>query len=476
MKSRKLFFIGICGTAMGNVALMMRDQGWEVSGSDSRVYPPMSTVLSEAGISLWEGYSEENLIRMNPDLVVVGNAVGRGNPEVEYLLEHRHIERVSLPELLSDELLRHRRTLVVAGTHGKTTTTSLAAALLEREGENPGYLIGGVPQDLSSGWNPGVEEGYFIIEGDEYDTAFFDKRSKFIHYRPQGIILNNLEFDHADIFRDLPDIERSFRHLLRILPNSGFVVTNGDDPVLEGLFPIEWGDVIRVGVGERNDLRICDFTEESGGVCFRLNWRGEQSPEIRWKLPGLYNVRNVAMAWAGTRLLKGTSPAYSPEIHRIEQFHGVKRRQDFLGEKENWIFLEDFGHHPTALRLALESFRNRYPDRSLYAMLEPRSNTLRTKIFQQELTESLKLADYVGLAPVHRAVLLESHDRLNIGQLAESLCFLNVKAQAFESYEVMEATLKSLIQTEKNPALMVFFSNGAFDSLPGRIIGSLSTE
>lgn len=454
---------------MGNVALMMRSQGWAVSGSDTSVYPPMSTVLQDAGIQLLEGYREQNLVDVQPDLVVVGNAVGRGNPEVEYLLEHPEIERISLPALLNQHLLRYRKTLVVAGTHGKTTTTALAAALLEREGHTPGYLIGGIPQDLSSGWNPGVDQGLFVIEGDEYDTAFFDKRSKFIHYNPYGIILNNLEFDHADIFRDLADIQRSFRHFLRILPNSGFVVTNGDDPALESLFPIPWGRIVRVGVGEHNDLRIHDFRDHEDRAVFRFSWQGQTSPEIYWHLPGIYNTRNLLMAWVGTRLLTERSPAYDSCIRIVDSLKGVKRRQDILGEKGNWLFIEDFGHHPTAIRLAIESFRSRYPKRRIYALFEPRSNTARTRVFQETLEEGLKLADYAGIAPVHRSSLLREDERLNTAYLAENLCKLGCQAQAFDEYPFMENTLQSLIDAEQQEALMIFFTNGSFEGLPRRL-------
>ncbi len=469
MSLGKLYFIGICGTAMGNAALMMRARGWQVRGSDSQVYPPMSDVLRSAGVLIDEGYDTAHWNMEVPDLVVVGNAVGRGNAQIEYLLEHAEIPRISLPALLEQSLLRERRTLVVAGTHGKTTTTSLAAWWLQQAGEQPGYLIGGVPQDLPGGWEIGREYGPFVIEGDEYDTAFFDKRSKFIHYCPKGIILNNLEFDHADIFRDLQDIQRSFKHLLRILPNSGFVVTNGDDAALESLFPISWGRVVRVGTGAHNEVRITVFEEEESGARFRYTVDGLESPDIHWKLPGIYNVRNLLMAWVGTRLLTNKPLAYDSQIHRIEQFRGVKRRQDLLGTRDNWLFLEDFGHHPTAIRLALESFRSRYPGRRLYALFEPRSNTMRTAVLQESLTEALALADFAGIAPVHRAELLDSQNRLNTEEVAGILKQRGVESIAFTDYGQIEHVMRQRIQNETAPSLMVFFTNGAFEGIPRRI-------
>jgi UDP-N-acetylmuramate: L-alanyl-gamma-D-glutamyl-meso-diaminopimelate ligase len=233
--SMRVFFIGVCGTAMGNAAVLLKKMGHDVAGSDAGVYPPMSDVLESAGIDLFEGFAEQEMLDWRPDRVVVGNAVSRGNPQVEYLLRTREIEFVSLPQLIGEDLIGNRPAVVVAGTHGKTTTTALTSFALSQVGMDPGYLIGGVPLDLPSGNELGAETSPFVIEGDEYDSAFFDKRSKFIHYRPKVLILNNLEFDHGDIFRDLEDISRSFSHLLRIVPSDGFVVCNGDDPHLKAL-------------------------------------------------------------------------------------------------------------------------------------------------------------------------------------------------------------------------------------------------
>ena len=255
----KIYFMGICGTAMGNVALLARAAGHEVLGADSGVYPPMSTLLAGAGITLHEGYDPARLAALAPDLVVVGNAMSRCNPEVEWLLDTRALPFTSLPAMLHDSVLKGRRNLVICGTHGKTTTTALTAYLLRAAGRDPGYLIGGVPQDPPDGARLGSLADPFVIEGDEYDSAFFDKRSKFIHYAPYIAVLNNLEFDHVDIFRDLADVQRTFMHLVRIVPRRGFVVLNGDDPNLRALGPMAWTRVVRVGQGEANDLRIVDL-------------------------------------------------------------------------------------------------------------------------------------------------------------------------------------------------------------------------
>src|SRR5471030_1198308 len=259
----RLYFMGICGTAMGNAALLARAAGHDVLGADAGVYPPMSTVLAEAGIALHEGYDPGRLARLAPDLVVIGNAMSRGNPEVEWLLDTRALPFVSLPALLYEFVLKTRRNLVIAGTHGKTTTTALAAFLLRENRRDPGFLIGGVPLDPPMGSHLGAAGDPFVIEGDEYDSAFFDKRSKFIHYAPHLAVLNNLEFDHADIFRDLADVQRAFFHLTR---------------------------VVRVGTGEGCDVRIADFAESGAGAEFTLLWRGQPWGRVKWSLPGLFNA------------------------------------------------------------------------------------------------------------------------------------------------------------------------------------------
>ena len=270
----KIYFMGVCGTAMGNAALLARAAGHEVLGADTGVYPPMSTVLAEAGITLHEGYDPVRLAQLKPDLVVIGNAMSRGNPEVEWLLDTRAIAFTSLPALLADFVLKGRKNIVVAGTHGKTTTTSLTAFLLRENGRDPGFLIGGVPLDPPVGNHLGTAADPFVIEGDEYDSAFFDKRSKFIHYAPHIAVLNNLEFDHADIFRDLQDVQRTFSHLTRIVPRNGWIVMNGDDDNLRALGALGWTRVVRVGTGEKNDVRITNFAESASGSFFRLLWKG----------------------------------------------------------------------------------------------------------------------------------------------------------------------------------------------------------
>ncbi len=479
--------MGICGTAMGQAALLARAAGHEVLGADAGVYPPMSTVLAEAGITLHEGYDPARLKKLAPDLVVIGNAMSRGHPEVEWLLDTRALPFTSLPALLHDSVLKNRPNLVIAGTHGKTTTTALTAFLLRANGRDPGFLIGGVPQDPPRGYHLGAAGDPFVIEGDEYDSAFFDKRSKFIHYAPQIAVLNNLEFDHADIFRDLADVQRTFAHLTRIVPRHGWVVLNGDDDNLRALGPLPWTRVVRVGTGEGNDTRIVDFSETAAGANFRLLWRGATWAEVRWTQTGLFNARNAAMAAtaAGLSVMAGvanpdpaTAPAASspdPTVLRLDalaHFRGVKRRQEILLASPSLTVIEDFGHHPTALAETLHSFRARFAGARLTAVFEPRSNTARTQALQAGFLHALALADEVFLGAVSRAEKLADSERFDTEAVARQLTAQGVAAHSFTSNA---ALLDALVTPTRalppgsdaggQSRVVAFFTNGSFDGI-----------
>jgi len=464
----KIYFLGVCGTAMGNAALLARAAGHEVSGADTGVYPPMSTVLAEAGITLHEGYDPARLEQLAPDLVVVGNALSRGNPEVEWLLDTRALRFTSLPALLHDTVLATRKNIVVCGTHGKTTTTALAAFLLRENGRDPGFLIGGVPLDPPVGNHLGAAADPFVIEGDEYDSAFFDKRSKFIHYAPHVAVLNNLEFDHADIFRDLADVQRTFAHFTRIVPRSGWVVLNGDDDNLRALGPLPWTRVVRVGVGAENDVRIENFTEDPQGARFTLSWSGRHWGEVRWDLAGGFNARNAAMAATAVALALGGLDAVS--LAPLARFRGVKRRQEKLVEGPGLTVIEDFGHHPTALAETLTSLRQRYPGALLTAVFEPRSNTARTKTLQAGFLSALALADEVFIGAVNRADKLKEDERFDVEAVLEHLQLQGVSATSgAKNAEVLEklltATLGATAGVAGRARVVVFFSNGSFDGI-----------
>ena len=395
--------------------------------------------------------------------------MSRGNPEVEWLLDQSEITFISLPELFHDTVLPKRCPVVITGTHGKTTTSTIAAYLLERSGAKPGWLIGGVPNDLPGGAKLG-EGKAFVIEGDEYDSAFFDKRSKFIHYRPQIAILNNLEFDHADIFRDLEDVQRSFRHFLRVIPASGYALVNGDDPNIAALLPAPWTQVLRVGVGEDNDLQITNFQDAHEGAQFELVWKGELWARVAWPLHGLFNARNAAMAALSAALATDHQNPLDFDLSALADFQGVRRRQDVLHSDDSWTIVEDFAHHPTAVAGAIEALRAAYPDRKMTVCFEPRSNTAASARFQTEFQTALSGADRVFIGAVHRADRMRPEERLDTSMMASAL----PDAMAFTDNQSLLETLKMGVSDEGD-GLIVFLTNGSFDGLPHSLAATCSS-
>jgi UDP-N-acetylmuramate: L-alanyl-gamma-D-glutamyl-meso-diaminopimelate ligase len=465
----KLYFMGVCGTAMGNAALLARASGHDVTGADEGVYPPMSTVLAEAGVAVREGYDPGQLALLKPDMVVVGNAMTRGNPEVEWLLDTKALPFTSLPAVLHDQILRHRRNIVITGTHGKTTTTALAAYLLRESGRDPGYLIGGVPQDPPTGSHLGAAGDPFVIEGDEYDSAFFDKRSKFIHYSPHVAVVNNIEFDHADIFRDLVDVQRAFIHFSRIIPGNGFAVLNGDDANLRALGAMPWTRVVRVGTDEGNDTRIVDFSETAAGSAFGLLWRGAPWAKVEWGLSGMFNARNAAMAATAAGLAIGGLPPAGIPLEALARFRGVRRRQEVLLERPGLTVVEDFGHHPTALAETLRSFRARFPGALLTAVFEPRSNTARLRTLQAGFARALAHADEVYLGAVSRAAALRDEERFDAEAVAGNLEAQGVRSWHFPSNDALhDALVSDTLPVRGSPRVVVFFTNGSFDGIISR--------
>src|SRR5216117_1965049 len=386
---KKFHFLGICGTAMASVAAALQDRGFKVTGSDEKVYPPMSNFLETKDITAKEGYRAEN-IPADADVVVIGNAMKRGNPEVEAVL-NRKLFYLSLPEVLKNYFLRGRHNLVVTGTHGKTTTTALLAWIMEKAGRKPGYLIGGLPKNFGQGASLN-DSKYLVIEGDEYDTAFFDKRSKFIHYLPELLVVNNVEFDHADIFPDLDAIRTSFRRLVNIVPQNGMIVLNGDDKNCVEVTRDSLAPMVEVGFSKNCAQRIRDVSYSAKKSRFVL---GDEEFEV--PMFGEFNVRNAAMAISAAKFY-----GVSAETIRaaLPKFEGVARRQEVRGEARGVKVIDDFGHHPTAIASTLEALRHRYRGNRLWAVFEPRSNTTRRAVFQQQLPDALKLADGVFIAQV----------------------------------------------------------------------------
>src|SRR2546423_12143488 len=448
---KKFHFLGICGTAMGSVAAALQERGFKVSGSDENVYPPMSIFLEEHGIKLHQGYAKEN-IPNDVDVVVVGNAMKRGNPEVEAVL-NRKLFYLSLPEVLKNYFLRGRHNLVVTGTHGKTTTTALLAWIMEKAGRSPGYVIGGIPKNFGEGARLN-DSKYFVIEGDEYDTAFFDKRSKFVHYLPELVIVNNIEFDHADIFSNLEEIKLSFRRLLNIVPQNGMVVVNGDDPNAVEVAKDCLAQMVEVGFSKNCAQRIRDVAYSSGGSRFKL---GDDVFEI--PLVGEFNVHNAAMAATAARFYDVPKAKIDSAF---KSFSGIARRQELRGEARGIKVIDDFGHHPTAIASTLQALRHRFRGKRLWAVFEPRSNTTRRAVFQQQLPEALKIADGVFISQVARLAQIPEDQRLNPERVVAAIA----KAGRPAFYEQnADAIVDRIVPMLRPKGVVAAFSNGGARSI-----------
>ena len=459
---RNFHFVGICGTAMGSVAAALRDRGFTVTGSDESIYPPMSTFLKRRGVSLNEGYRAEN-IPADADIIVIGNAMKRGNPEVEAVL-NRKLYYMSLPAILRRFFLHGRHNLVVTGTHGKTTTSALLAWIMKGAGFDPSYVVGGIPKNLGQGalFN---DSKHFVIEGDEYDTAFFDKRSKFIEYLPELLIVNNIEFDHADIFQDIEQVKLSFRHLLRIVPQNGMVLLNGDDPNCVDVTQECFAPIVQIGFSENCAQQIRDVAYSAEGSRFTLGGESYEVPLI-----GEFNVRNAAMAVTAARF-------YGADIDKVRQalssFEGIARRQELRGEARGVKVIDDFGHHPTAIAQTLTALRHRYRGHRLWAIFEPRSNTTRRAVFQQQLPDALKLADGVFISQVARLDQIPESERLNPEAVVESIA--SSGRPAFYEPDVAHIVDRIVPLLQGNDVVAVF-SNGGFDGIHQKILDRLNGD
>lgn len=454
-----IHFLGICGTAMGSVAAALQERGFTVTGSDENVYPPMSTFLEQKGVKITAGYRPENLPEQ-AQLIVVGNAMKRGNPEVEAVL-NRKLYYLSLPETLKEFFLRGRHNLVVTGTHGKTTTTSLLTWIFESAGLEPSYLIGGIPKNLGQGARF-RDSQYVVLEGDEYDTAFFDKRSKFVHYMPELVIVNNIEFDHADIFNNIDEIKLSFRRMLNIVPGNGMVLLNADDPNCLEVGRTCPAPVLEVGFAESAANRIADVQYQPDGSEFTL-----LGARFHISMVGEYNVRNAAMAVSAAHF-------YGIPIPVIQQalvsFEGVLRRQEVRGEVHGVKVIDDFGHHPTAIRQTLAGLRHQYPGARLWAIFEPRSNTTRRAVFQHQLPTAFEQADGVIFSKVARLEQIPVDERLNPEQVIADIAAAGKPAFYEPGASQIIDRLKPLV---KSGDVIVVFSNGGFDGIHARLLAEL---
>lgn len=449
--------LGICGTFMGGLALLARDSGYRVSGSDANVYPPMSTQLIESGIAVTDGY-DANQLQPTPDCVVVGNALSRGNAAIESML-NRHLHYTSGPEWLGQHILKDRWVLAVAGTHGKTSTASMLAWILEQAGLAPGFLIGGVP--VNFGISARLGEGrYFVVEADEYDSAFFDKRSKFVHYRPDTLVINNLEYDHADIFADLAEIETQFHHLIRCIPGDGAIIRGEGDAIDRVLARGVWSAVSTV-------------TAASAATTAGWSWRSGPAPEnvftittpdgqaypLRWPLIGAHNAANATAAVAAAAQV-GVDPADA--VNALASFAGIKRRLELLGAPHNIAVFDDFAHHPTAIAATLSAMRAEQSSGKLIALVEPRSNTMRLGQYRAELGAAAQEADHV---------IWFEPPGLDWN--------LSAALDAYEHQEVMsdiDALLNRALALAHPGDKIVVMSNGGFQGLHTRLIATLEDK
>jgi len=446
-----IHILGICGTFMGGVALLARSAGHRVSGCDANVYPPMSTQLEEQGIVLTEGY-DASQIDLKPDLFVVGNAISRGNPLLEEILV-RDLPYTSGPQWLAEHVLRGKWVLGVAGTHGKTTTTALLAWILEDAGLNPSFLVGGVPQDFGLSARL-TDSPFFVIEADEYDTAFCDKRSKFLHYRPRTVILNNLEFDHADIFADLAAIETQFHHLIRTLPNNGLIIANAGEEALKRVLargcwtPVTWFN------GAEGWQAVAD--DESKGE-FDVGYAGENMGRTCLSLPGAHNRANALAALAAARHVGVTTEA---ALSAMARFQGVKRRLEVRGTASGVTVYDDFAHHPTAIAVTIAGLRGRVGKQRIIAVLEPRSNTMKLGSMKAQLPASLADADAVFCFA-----------RQLGWDAAAALAPLGEKAQVFEDLDALVSVVAAIAYPGDHVLVM---SNGGFGGIHGKLLAKLA--
>jgi UDP-N-acetylmuramate: L-alanyl-gamma-D-glutamyl-meso-diaminopimelate ligase len=437
----------------------MQQMGIKVSGSDQNVYPPMSTFLADRKIEVISGYAEQNLAH-KPDLVVIGNAISRGNPEAEYVLDHK-LRYCSLPELLKEFFIRGKRSLVVCGTHGKTTTTSLLTWVFEHNGLNPSYMIGGIPNNLGQGARFTNSE-WFIIEGDEYDTAFFDKRSKFVHYLPEVAVINNLEFDHADIFDSLDSIKTSFKHFIRLVPRNGLLLANGDDPNLASLLNVTHCPVKRFGLADGNAVQAFNIRYGPTATQFEI-----PSFKFHTNFVGELNIRNALAVVAAAKHC-------GLKNHQIQAafdtFKGIKRRMEVRGIAGGVTVLDDFGHHPTAIRETLRALRIKYPSQRVWAIFEPRTNTTRRNIFQSELAGAFVDADAVVISQISRLELLAPDERLDPARLMQDLKTAGKDAAYLPDADAIVAHIAKSVQGGE---VVCVFSNGGFGGIHGKLLERL---
>jgi UDP-N-acetylmuramate: L-alanyl-gamma-D-glutamyl-meso-diaminopimelate ligase len=455
---------------MAPLAGMLREHGFRVTGSDSGVYPPASTFLESLGISYYHTFDAAHL-QPAPDLAVIGNVIARGNPEVEEVLDRR-IPYRSLPEMLEEGFLPGKHSIVVSGTHGKTTTTAMLAWIFQTAGKKPNFLVGGVAENFGKSYGLGGGEE-FILEGDEYETAFWDRGPKFFHYHPDDLVVTSLEYDHADIYADFEAYQLAFRRLVNLVPRRGRVVIWGDTeesgPALRRAVEKAFCPVETYGFGSGNDWMAKEFAVEGERMYFRVEHQEKSFGEFSLTATGKHNALN---AMAGMAVAHGRGISAKAIGEALSTFRSVKRRMDVKGEIGGVLIVDDFAHHPTAVKATIEAARTRWPGRRLWAILEPRSNSMRRKVFQEALPKALALGDRVILGGVYRAQQLGDENRMDPEAVAEGVRKLGRDAQVFPS---SDAIVEHLTGAVKSGDLLLVMSNGSFDGLVEKLLKKLSS-
>jgi UDP-N-acetylmuramate: L-alanyl-gamma-D-glutamyl-meso-diaminopimelate ligase len=462
-----IHLMGICGVAMSSVAGMLKDKGYTVTGSDRNIYPPISTFLEGLSIPVVKGYSPDHLHPV-PDLVIVGNVITRDNPEAVELLR-LGIPYLSMPQALRRFAMEGKRSIVIAGTHGKTTVSALTAWILETSGKNPSFMIGGIPRNFQRNFQLGPGD-YFVIEGDEYDTAFFDKGPKFLHYAPYLAVITNIEFDHADIYKGIEEIEDSFRRLIELVPKEGTLCVNYDNPIVRKLMKRAPCPQVSFAIQGDADFTIGDRISQDGKNTLTVERGGEEYLEAATSLLGDHNLSNILAATAVSSLA-GIPP--ETIAGAIGTFKGVKRRLEHLGDHHGVTVIDDFAHHPTAVRETIRAVKGRYPNRRLIAVFEPRSNSSRRNIFQDAYAASFEGAGLVLLPEPSMTEKIPLHERFSSAKLAQDLNDHGIEARHFQSNDDL---LGGIVALARQGDVILIMSNGGFDNIQERLIAMLQAK
>jgi UDP-N-acetylmuramate: L-alanyl-gamma-D-glutamyl-meso-diaminopimelate ligase len=456
MDQQHVHIIGICGTAMASLAGLLKQRGLKVTGSDAAAYPPMSDFLAALAIPVAQPYAETNL-KPRPDWVIVGNAISRGNVELEHVLDQR-IPFRSMPDTLYDFFLRTREPIVIAGTHGKTTTTSMLAWIFQHAGKDPSFLVGGIAENFGSSF--ALRQGkHFIIEGDEYDTAFFDKGPKFLHYFPQAVILTSVEFDHADIYKDLEAVKTAFKRLVNLVPRKGKIVAYDSDANVDECLAKAFTPVERYGLREDSFWRITDLQFAPGQTTWQVLREGQPWHNFEFALAGEYNVLNATAA-AAMASHYGIESAVIAEA--LKSFRSVKRRLEIRAEVDGITIIDDFAHHPTAIAATLKALRTRYPAARLWAIFEPRSNTLRRKVLQKDLIASLSMADQVVITSIFKPEAVPENERLTTSSVVNGIKKNGKPAREMQDADAIVEAISPELQSGDVVAIL---SNGGFGGI-----------